>query len=193
MARETWDLSHVEPYQKLWKWYLMSPCLTLSIIRYGSRVKWRNPGKEVAPFPTPWCSSYRKGSLRVTLDNGYQLDLFTSFRQKTIFQRSWFSYISVSCYRSGPCPSPEPLFCPNLIASLPRRGRPVGFRVQVNSRRPSFRRGVGNQTFFSLVSFKKFFGCVLNILYIYFDFGSFLLPPPLYILPKILVGIIVYS
>ena len=41
----------------------MSPCLTLSIIRYGSRVKWSNPGKGVAPFPTPWCCSYRKGSL----------------------------------------------------------------------------------------------------------------------------------
>ena len=26
----------------------MPPCLTLSIIRYGSRVKWRNPGKGVA-------------------------------------------------------------------------------------------------------------------------------------------------
>ena len=25
-------------------------------------------GKGVAPSPTPWCSSYRKGSLRVTLD-----------------------------------------------------------------------------------------------------------------------------
>ena len=24
----------------------------------------------VAPSPTPWCSSYRKGSLRVTLDYG---------------------------------------------------------------------------------------------------------------------------
>ena len=43
-------------------------CLTLNIIRYGSRVKWRNPGKGVAPSPTPWCSSYQKGSLRVTLD-----------------------------------------------------------------------------------------------------------------------------
>ena len=48
----------------------MPPCLTLSIIRYGSRVKWRNPGKGVAPSPTPWCSSYWKGSLRVTLDYG---------------------------------------------------------------------------------------------------------------------------
>ena len=29
----------------------------------------------VAPSPTPWCSSYRKGSLRVTLDYGHQLYL----------------------------------------------------------------------------------------------------------------------
>ena len=53
--------------------YLMRPCLTLSIIRYGSRVKWRNPGKGVAPSPTPWCCSYRKGSLWVNLDYGRQL------------------------------------------------------------------------------------------------------------------------
>ena len=53
---------------KTQKWYLMPPCLTLSIRRYGSRVKWGNPGKGVAPSPTPWCSSYRKGNLRVTLD-----------------------------------------------------------------------------------------------------------------------------
>ena len=38
----------------------MPPCLTLSIIRYGSGVKWRNPGKGVAPSPTPWCCSYSK-------------------------------------------------------------------------------------------------------------------------------------
>ena len=30
-------------------WYLMPPCLTLSIIRQGSRVKWSNPGNGVAP------------------------------------------------------------------------------------------------------------------------------------------------
>ena len=35
------------------KWYLMTPCLTLSIIRYRSRVKWVNPGKGVAPSHTP--------------------------------------------------------------------------------------------------------------------------------------------
>ena len=31
--------------------------------------KWNNPGKRVVPSPTPWCTSYRKGSLQVTLDN----------------------------------------------------------------------------------------------------------------------------
>ena len=40
-----------------------------------SRVKLSNSGKGVAPSPTPWCSSYRKGSLRVTLDYGRQLYL----------------------------------------------------------------------------------------------------------------------
>ena len=60
MARETWVQSQVESYQRLKKWYLMPPCLTLSIIRYGSRVKWSNPGKGVAPSPTPWCSKLLK-------------------------------------------------------------------------------------------------------------------------------------
>ena len=32
-----------------------------------------NSGKWVVPFPTPWCNSYRKGSLSVTLDYGRQL------------------------------------------------------------------------------------------------------------------------
>ena len=53
---------------KTQKWYLMPPCLTLSIIRYGSRVKLSNPGKGVVPSPILYCSSsYQKGSLRVTL------------------------------------------------------------------------------------------------------------------------------
>ena len=43
---------------KTQKWYLMQPCITLSIIRYGSRVKWSNPGKGVEPSPTPSWSSY---------------------------------------------------------------------------------------------------------------------------------------
>ena len=32
----------------------------LSIIRYGSRVKWSNPGEGVAPSLTPWCSKLSK-------------------------------------------------------------------------------------------------------------------------------------
>ena len=38
----------VESYQSLKKWYLILPCLTLSTIRKGSRVKWSNPGNGVA-------------------------------------------------------------------------------------------------------------------------------------------------
>ena len=79
MTRETWVQSQVESYKRLKKWYLTPPCLTLSIIRYGSRVKWSNPGKEVAPFPTPWCSSYRKGSLLVALDCSHQLYYYFTY------------------------------------------------------------------------------------------------------------------
>ena len=60
MTRETWVQSQVESYQRLKKWYLMPPCLTISVIRYRSRVKWNNPGKGVVPSLIPWCSSYRK-------------------------------------------------------------------------------------------------------------------------------------
>ena len=51
--------------------------LILSIIRYGSRVKWNNSGKGVVPSHTLWCCSYRKGSLRVSLVYGCQLYNFT--------------------------------------------------------------------------------------------------------------------
>ena len=52
----------------------MPPCLIHSIKRYRSRVKWSNPGKEVAPSATPWCSNYQKGSFRVTLDYYYDVE-----------------------------------------------------------------------------------------------------------------------
>ena len=58
LVRETEVQSSVESYQRLKKWYLIAPHLTLSYIRYVSRVKWSNPGKGVAPSPTPRCSSY---------------------------------------------------------------------------------------------------------------------------------------
>ena len=63
----------IESYQRLKKWYLIPPCLTLSIIRYISRVKWSNPGEGVAPSSTPRCSSYWKGSHRFALDYSRQL------------------------------------------------------------------------------------------------------------------------
>ena len=73
MIRVTWVQSQIASYQKLLKWYLIPPCLILSNIRYVSRVKWDNPGKGVVFSPTPWCSSYRKGSLLAALDYGRQL------------------------------------------------------------------------------------------------------------------------
>ena len=73
MARETWVQSQVESYQRLKKWYLMLPCLAVSIIRFGSRVKWSNPGRGVASFPTPRCPRYWKGNLQVTLNHSHQL------------------------------------------------------------------------------------------------------------------------
>ena len=73
MVQEAWVLIPDRVIPKTQKWYLMPPCLTLSIIWYGSKVKWVNPGKEVSPSLTPWCWGYRKVSLQVTLDYGRQL------------------------------------------------------------------------------------------------------------------------
>ena len=70
MAQETWIQSQVDSYQRLKKWYVTSPCLTISIIRYGSKL---------VPFPTPWSCSYQKGSLRVTLYNSRHLYLLRWF------------------------------------------------------------------------------------------------------------------
>ena len=52
-------------------------CLTHGNIRYIWRVKWSNPGKGVAPSPTPRCRSYWKGSLLVALDYSRQLYVVT--------------------------------------------------------------------------------------------------------------------
>ena len=45
-------------------------------VRIKGKVELSREG--VAPSPTPWCSSYRKGSLQVTLDYGRQLYLLTN-------------------------------------------------------------------------------------------------------------------
>ena len=73
--------SQVGSYQKLLKWYLIPLCLTLSIIKYVSRVKQSNPGNGIAPSPTPRCCSYWKRSLQVTFDYGRQLYLLAIWHQ----------------------------------------------------------------------------------------------------------------
>ena len=67
----------------------------------------------VAPSPTPWCSSYRKGSLRVTLDYGRQLYLLIYNPAKMVHpskistklmvavikpEESWRIYWSKTCF-----------------------------------------------------------------------------------------------
>ena len=56
----------------------------LNTQHYKVRIKGEvEPSREgVAPSPTPWCSSYRKGSLRVTLDYGRQLYLLIAKKKK---------------------------------------------------------------------------------------------------------------
>ena len=61
-------LSQVELYQTLKKMVLDATLLSTQHYKVRSRVKWSNPGNGVAPSPTPWYSSYWKGSLRVTLN-----------------------------------------------------------------------------------------------------------------------------
>ena len=62
IVQDTGVQSQVESYQRLKKLSLMPPCLTLSIIRYVSRV---------APSLTPQWSNNWKGHLRVVLDYGW--------------------------------------------------------------------------------------------------------------------------
>ena len=103
MVRQTWVQSQVTSYQKLLKWYLILPCLTLSNTRYISRIKWNNQGKGEEPSPTPRCSSDWKGSLLVALDYGRQLYLLYfkkdgalgyTFARRLLFMNSNFT---VSC------------------------------------------------------------------------------------------------
>ena len=87
-------LGHVIP--KTLKWYLIPPYITLSNIRYVSRVNWSNPGKGAAPSPTTWCSSYWKGSFQVALDYGHQLNYLLIIGQVgKVFGRGDWSSIPV--------------------------------------------------------------------------------------------------
>ena len=99
MVRETCVRSQVESNQRLKKWYLIPPCLTLSNIRHVSRVKWGNPGKGVAPSPTPRCSSYWKGGLLVALD---YVHIYIYVCVCVCVKLVWHSVINNSWYATKP-------------------------------------------------------------------------------------------
>ena len=73
----------------------MPPCLT-QLYKVRIKGKWSNPGKRIEPSPTHPCSSYWKGSPRVTLDYGrptYYYVRFFYFRSYCIFfSSSLFDY-----------------------------------------------------------------------------------------------------
>ena len=75
VAQQTWVQSRVESHERL----KIPDATLLNAQHYKVRikVKWSNPGKGVVPSRTPWCGSYRKRSLQVTLDKGRQLYFFT--------------------------------------------------------------------------------------------------------------------
>ena len=61
---------------KTQKMVLDTSLLSTQYCKVLSRVKWSNPGKEVAPTVTHRCCSYWQGGFRVTLNNGRQLFLY---------------------------------------------------------------------------------------------------------------------
>ena len=62
MVPETGDQFQVESCERLKKWYSMPLCLTLSIIRYVSRVKWSNPWNGEASSPYLGVEAIEKGT-----------------------------------------------------------------------------------------------------------------------------------
>ena len=95
MIWETWVQSQVASYQRLLK-IVLDTSLTLSNIRYVSRVKWSNLGKGVVPSPTPRCSSCWKGSLLVALDYGRQQQLFIkTFKKDGLQVAFWLKRFSL--------------------------------------------------------------------------------------------------
>ena len=58
-------------------------------VRIKGKVEQSREG--VAPSPTPWCSSYRKGSLRVTLDYGRQLYLLYIY-ESVLYANTYANY-----------------------------------------------------------------------------------------------------
>ena len=81
------------------KWYLMPPCLILNIIRYGSRIKWSNPGKGGVPTPTLGVIAIEKwtfGSPSFTIVNFVYIYIYIS---STLYI---YIYIYI-CMLPNPC------------------------------------------------------------------------------------------
>ena len=72
---------------KTQKWYLMLPCLTLSILRYRSRIKWNNPRNEVMPSPVVAIEKETSG-LPSTVVTNFTYEERFSFLFLTIFMLS---------------------------------------------------------------------------------------------------------
>ena len=68
MGLETGVQSQVGSYQRLKKWYLIPPCLKLSIVKACFKGKVEQSRERNSALPTPRCSSYWKGSFQVALE-----------------------------------------------------------------------------------------------------------------------------
>ena len=66
-----WQTSKIS-HEKIWMWRRKGNLKieTESLQKVAQNNAIRTNYIKIAPSPTPWCSSYRKGSLRVTLDYG---------------------------------------------------------------------------------------------------------------------------
>ena len=86
----------------------------LNTQHYKVQIKGKvEPSREgVAPFPTSWCSSYRKGSLRVTLDYDYMKRRWDPNRHSgTVSNSSQGVFYIQQTSKTGTSPS-DADFCP---------------------------------------------------------------------------------
>ena len=77
---------------KTQKMALDAASLNTQYYKLKVRVKWNNPGKGVAPSSILRCNSYWKGNLRVALDYGCQLYLYSYLIQIICKQLYGFKY-----------------------------------------------------------------------------------------------------
>ena len=90
--------SQVESYQRLKKMVLDASLLNTQHYKVRIKGKVEQSREGVAPSPTHWCSSYRKGSLRVTLDYGRQL-IYIYCYVSSLNSVWYFQYIGITCSR----------------------------------------------------------------------------------------------